>query len=123
MTSEESDVQRQPYESPKLVVFGSVKQLTAGSSGTIPDGGGSSMEMKFSDRRVKQKIVEIGRHPAGFGLYLFEYADELQAEFGPGRHFGVMADEIEALIPDAVSVGPAGYKRVDYRRIGVEPYI
>lgn len=38
---------------------------------------------------------------------------------GHGRQFGVMADEVETVIPEAVSARPAGYKQVDYALLGV----
>ena len=33
---------------------------------------------------------------------------------GHGGHFGVMADEVERIVPEAVSVHPNGYRQVDY---------
>ena len=71
-----------------------------------------------SERRLKENIVEVGRHPLGIGLYLFNYKPEFR-EGGEGRQFGVMVDEVEAVMPEAVSVHPDGYKRVDYSLLGV----
>ena len=70
--------------------------------------------------RAKENIVRIGTHPFGIGLYLFDYKPEFQAEWGHGRQFGVMADEVEAVMPEAVCVHANGYKMVDYAMLGVE---
>ena len=72
-----------------------------------------------SERRVKEDIVRIGDHPLGFGLYLFDYRPEHRAQWGHGRQFGVMIDEVEIVMPEAVSMHPDGYKRVDYAMLGI----
>lgn len=67
----------------------------------------------FSDRRLKKDIIQIGTHPLGFGLYLFRYLwDEV-------LRFGVMADEVEKVIPDAVVTTPSGFKAVNYSMVGI----
>jgi hypothetical protein len=76
-----------------------------------------------SERRVKENIVRIGDHPFGFGLYLFDYRPEHRAQWGQGRQFGVMIDEIEIVMPEAVSMHPDGYKRVDYAMLGISQRI
>ena len=45
-------------------------------------------------------MFRIGHHPNGFGLYLFDYKVEFQGAWGRGRQFGVMADEVESVMPD-----------------------
>lgn len=72
-----------------------------------------------SERRVKENIVRIGDHPLGFGLYLFDYRKEHRALWGHGRQFGVMIDEVEIVVPEAVGMHPDGYKRVDYAMLGI----
>ena len=39
--------------------------------------------------------------------------------WGHGRQFGVMADEVERAMPEAVSVHPDGYKMVNYAMLGI----
>jgi len=111
---------RKAYVSPELSVYGSVRNLTGGSSGKHNDGSGNhSGSLPGSDRRLKENIVAIGDHPAGFGLYLFDYKEQFRDTHGHGRQFGVMADEVVCICPDAVSTGSDGYSRVDYVRLGV----
>ena len=112
---------RKPYSKPDLQVFGSIKLLTMSGGSTTTEGqSGKGKATTGSDPRLKCNVAEVGRHPQGFGLYLFDYKPEFQAEFGAGRRFGVMADEVEAIVPDAVSTAADGYKRVDYRALGIE---
>lgn len=67
--------------------------------------------MMFSDRRLKSDVVRIGTLPNGLPLY--EYTI-----FGRRRR-GVMADEVEAVMPEAVVTDPSGFKMVDYEAVGV----
>jgi hypothetical protein len=62
--------------------------------------------MKFSDRRLKSNIARIGTHPLGIGVYEYDIFGEHQ--------IGVMADEVEAIMPEAVVTHSSGYKMVDY---------
>jgi Chaperone of endosialidase len=111
-------IARKPYKAPELRVFGKLHLLTQGSAGSRTDGGGTR-RMAMSDRRCKQRIVRVGVHPLGIGLYLFDYKPEFHASWGRGRQFGVMADEVESILPQAVSVHPDGYKRVNYAMLGI----
>ena len=71
-------------------------------------GGAGLFKMMFSDRRLKSNIVKVGDHPMGFGIYEYDI-------FGH-RQKGFMADEVEKVIPEAVSER-MGMKMVDYGRI------
>lgn len=73
---------------------------------------------KYSDRRMKKDIKLIGTLKNGLNLYSFEYRDEFKDLAGYGKHVGVMADEVERVIPDAVTVMPNGYKAVNYGLVG-----
>jgi hypothetical protein len=79
---------------------------TANTLGALA--GGAGLFKMFSDRRLKSNIVKVGDHPKGFGVYEYDI-------FGQ-RQRGVMADEVEKIIPEAVSE-LAGYKVVDYGRL------
>ena len=73
-----------------------------------------------SDRRLKENLERVGTHPLGPGLYLFDYKPEFRDAHGRGRQFGVMADEVEAVMPAAVSRHADGYLVVDYGALGIE---
>lgn len=63
----------------------------------------------MSDRRLKSNIERIGTHPKGFGLYEYDLFGE--------RRQGVMADEVEKVIPEAVKTHESGFKMVDYGKL------
>lgn len=112
--------EKKTYTAPTLRNYGNVGTLTQNASSGSKEGSqGPQPNMSKSDRRLKQDIVKIGMHPAGFGVYLFHYKPEYRATWGHGRQFGVMADEVEQAIPEAVSVHPDGYKMVDYALLGI----
>lgn len=66
----------------------------------------------FSDRRLKTDIRPTGESINGFPLYRFRYLWDADTE-----HVGVMADEVERVMPDAVHEID-GFKAVDYAAIG-----
>ena len=49
-------------------------------------------------------------------------APEHRAQWGQGRQFGVMIDEVERVMPEAVSMHPDGYKRVDHSLLGIHQH-
>ena len=81
---------------------------------------GSLQSAMMSDRKFKENIVHIGTHPLGIGLYLFDYKPEFRELGGFGRQFGVMADEVKTVLPQAVVMHPDGYKTVDYALLGID---
>lgn len=115
-------VQRRPYKAPTLVLHGSLRQVTFGSAGTLGDAGGTkkSKRTKPSDPLAKHDIVRVGTHPLGVGLYLYRYRPEYVPIFGSDRHFGVMADEVERVLPEAVARHACGIRVVDYEMLGIE---
>lgn len=109
---------KKAYASPRLIVYGEVRSLTQAQT-LLALEAVIGITGHPSDRRVKENIVEIGDHPLGIGLYLFDYRGEYREQWGHGRQFGVMADEVEAVMPAAVSVHPDGYKLVNYAMLGI----
>jgi hypothetical protein len=68
----------------------------------------------MSDMRVKRNIVPVARLDNGIGLYRFRYT------WSDRLYVGVMAQEVAAIMPDAVVRGTDGYLRVDYGRLGLQ---
>jgi hypothetical protein len=117
---------KRPYSVPELKAFGRLAALTQSASGCNMDdssgcvvGSNNNMGPMTSDMRAKENVIAIGEHPLGFGLYLFNYKPEFREQWGHGRQFGVMAQEVEAVLPEAVIEHPDGYKMVDYEMLGI----
>jgi hypothetical protein len=66
-----------------------------------------------SDSRLKRDIARLTCLDNGICLYRFRYmwSDEL--------YVGVMAQEVERIVPAAVTRGSDGYLRVHYGRLGL----
>ena len=111
---------KKPYIKPELTVYGEVRVLTqAQTTGSMESSGGTGVQMSSCERRLKQRIARVGEHPLGVGLYLFDYRPEFQAAYGCGRQFGVMVDEVEALMPGAVHLNALGHKTVNLTMLGI----
>ena len=80
---------------------------TSGLFGALTSG--AMLASKFSDRRLKSNIVQIGTHPLGIGIYEYDI-------FG-NRERGVMADEVVKVMPDAIVPHPSGYMMVNYGKL------
>jgi Protein of unknown function (DUF3300) len=81
-----------------------------GGGGARGGGGGGG---RRSDIRLKHDIVLIGHLDNGLGFYRFAYNGDDKA------YVGVMAQEVQAVRPDAVTRGRDGYLRVYYEKLGV----
>jgi hypothetical protein len=73
--------------------------------------GGAAM---ISDIRTKENIKHLGWMPNGLPIYEYEYKPEWKEEAGYGKFVGVMAHEVENVMPEAVIYRPDGYKMVNY---------
>jgi hypothetical protein len=73
----------------------------------------------MSDIRTKENIKAIGWLPNGLPVYEYEYKAEFKDHplAGHGTHTGVMAQEVEAMYPNAVITLHNGYKAVDYGKL------
>ena len=80
----------------------------AGAVAGAPAGGFLSGLFR-SDRRLKSNIERVGTHRLGIGIYEYDIDGR--------RERGVMADEVETVMPNAVVTGDDGYKRVNYRML------
>ena len=76
-------------------------------------GGGGGGGGRRSDINSKHDIALIGRLDNGLGFYRYRYNGSNKA------YVGVMAQEVQAVMPDAVVRGPDGYLRVFYDRLGL----
>jgi hypothetical protein len=67
----------------------------------------------WSDMRLKHDIVPVGHLANGLGLYRFSDNDSDKV------FVGVLAQEVERVMPDAVRRAPNGFLQVNYARVGV----
>jgi hypothetical protein len=82
-------------------------------------GGAAAAYTAFSDRRIKENIVEVVvDQRTALPLYEFNYI----IEFGNPdiRYQGVMADDVELIHPEAVVETDLGFKAVNYEMLGIE---
>jgi hypothetical protein len=67
----------------------------------------------FSDRRLKENIVQVGTYPNGLPMYEFNYKG------GEQRLRGVMSDDVRKKYPDAVVTMANGFDGVHYAMLGI----
>jgi hypothetical protein len=77
-------------------------------------GGGGRGGGRRSDVRLKHDIVFLGRLDSGLGLYRFSYNGSSKV------YVGVLAQEVQQVMPQAVARGTDGYLRVFYEKLGLK---
>jgi hypothetical protein len=82
-------------------------------------GGAASLYKIFSDKNMKENIKQVGSLKNGLKLYSFEYKSQFKDLAGHGKFIGVMAQEVEKVIPEAVTLESNGFKAVNYSLLGV----
>jgi hypothetical protein len=76
-------------------------------------GGGRGGGGRRSDIALKHDVVLLGHLDSGLGFYRFAYNGSDKA------YVGVIAQEVQAVMPQAVARGRDGYLRVFYDKLGV----
>jgi hypothetical protein len=77
-------------------------------------GGGRGGGGRRSDIELKHDISLLGHLDNGLGFYRFVYNG------GDRAYVGVMAQEVQTVMPEAVVRGRDGYLRVFYDRLGLK---
>jgi hypothetical protein len=77
-------------------------------------GGGGRGGGRRSDMRLKHDVALLGRLDNSIGLYRFVY------DGGHTAYVGVMAQEVQAVVPQAVARGRDGYLLVFYDKLGLK---
>lgn len=87
-----------------------------GGGGAMRGGGGrgGGGGGRRSDIALKHDIVLLGHLANGLGYYRFSYLG------GHKAYVGVMAQEVESVMPQAVARGSDGYLRVYYEKLGLK---
>ena len=84
-----------------------------GGSFRAGGGGGGRGGGRRSDIRLKHDIALLGFLDHGLGFYRFSYNGSDKA------YVGVMAQEVQQIMPAAVAPGSDGYLRVYYEKLGL----
>jgi hypothetical protein len=85
-----------------------------GGGGFRGGGGRGGGGGRRSDLALKHDIVLLGHLANGLGYYRFSY-------LGSGKSFvGIIAQEVQDVMPEAVSRGSDGYLRVYYEKLGLK---
>lgn len=85
------------------------QKSSGGLLGTLA--GFAQIGSMLSDRRLKTDIKRVGQTDSGLSVYTYRYGGE-----GP-FHMGVMAQEVEAVQPEAIGPELHGFKTVNYAEV------
>lgn len=100
------------------IVFGVPQGNTtpnfAGTQGNTSQS--SNFGFNLSDINAKQDIKKIGVLSNGINLYKYHYKPEYRNNWGHGLQMGVLAQEVEKIIPEAV-IEKDGVKMVNYSMV------
>jgi uncharacterized protein DUF3300/endosialidase-like protein len=77
-------------------------------------GGGRGGGGRRSDLALKHDVVLLGHLDNGLGYYRFSYLGSTKA------YVGVIAQEVQTVMPEAVTRGRDGYLRVYYDKLGIK---
>jgi hypothetical protein len=107
----------------KLQVFGDIRVGNSGTNGCIQGFGGATLVGTCtSDSRFKKNIVSfsnslnklVSLQPVTYEWRIEEFPDK---HFGSGTNWGLVAQDVEKILPELVNTDKDGYKAVKY---GVE---
>ena len=96
-----------------LANFNAANASQAGLNSGLFSLGAAAM---ISDIRTKENIVKLGVLPNGLNVYEYDYKPEFKNHpfAKKGKQIGVMAQEVQAIQPEAIIHGSDGYLMVDY---------
>jgi len=88
-------------------------------AGSVIGAGAKIGVAAMSDIRTKENIEVVGYLPNGLLVYEYEYKPEFKdhKHAGHGRYRGLMAHEVEKVIPEAVFEMDNGYKAINYSKV------
>lgn len=71
----------------------------------------------FSDIKLKTNIKQVGKLNNGIKLYTWNWTEEAKGIVGDQVEYGVIAQEVMEVVPEAVIKGDDGYLRVNYETV------
>ena len=117
------DVNGFPTAADRLQVFGDIRVGTTGANGCIKNFAGTGIVGTCSsDRRLKKSITPFGptldKVTALQPVHYFWRASEFpDRHFGDSQNDGLIAQDVEQILPDLVATDSDGYKAVDYSKL------
>ena len=112
-----------PTATDKLQVFGDIRVGTSGTNGCVMNFAGTGLiGTCASDRRYKKGITPFGpaldRIAALQPVHFYWRADEFpEHHFGDSQAYGLIAQDVEQVLPELVVTHEDGYKAVDYSKL------
>ena len=112
-----------PTATDKLQVFGDVRVGNSGTNGCVKNFAGTQLTGTcVSDRRFKKGVTPFGpaldRVAALQPVHFYWRANEFpQQHFGDSQAYGLIAQDVEQVLPDLVVTQADGYKAVDYSQL------
>lgn len=89
-------------------------QSNAFNSGLFGLGSTALGGWMMSDRRLKEDVKKVGKLDSGLPVYSFRYKD---GAGGGLMQLGLMAQDVEKTMPEAVAETDSGYKAVNYSTV------
>jgi hypothetical protein len=117
------DVNGIPTATDKLQVFGDVRVGNAGTNGCVKNFAGTQLTGTcVSDRRYKKNITPFGSvlnqlsalQPVHYYWRATEFPEQ---HFGNAQAYGLIAQDVEQVLPELVVTNPDGYKAIDYSQL------
>jgi hypothetical protein len=112
-----------PTATDRLQVFGDARVGNAGTNGCLKRFDGTGLVGTCSsDRRFKKDITPFGRmldrvtalQPVHYFWRANEFPDR---HFGTSQSYGLIAQDVEQVLPELVATDSEGYKAVDYSKL------
>jgi hypothetical protein len=112
-----------PTAADRLQVFGDIRVGDSGTNGCLKRFDGNFLVGTcVSDRRFKKNITPFGSvldritalQPVHFDWRAAEFPDR---HFGDSRTYGLIAQDVEEVLPELVVTGEDGFKAIDYTKL------
>jgi len=96
---------------------GNIQQTEGILSGIGDAASGIGTLIRASDFRLKENLNKIGQLPSGLGLYSWDWKESAPSDAKNDPTIGVIAQEVQQLIPEAIVQRADGYMAVDYSKV------
>jgi Chaperone of endosialidase len=112
-----------PTATDRLQVFGDIRVGTTGTNGCLKRFDGTALAGTCSsDRRFKKEITPfapvLGQLTALQPVHYYWRAEDFpNRHFGTAQSYGLIAQEVEQVLPELVTTDSDGYKAVDYTKL------